>query len=185
MNDEIQFETDEASRPTPNKNATAIPVMVEPAFNIEVPSGNPGGIEREVFGKWTVILRNITGALAVLTTCVAAIMNAWSVNHSVTAGSGWPDTLIMAIMNVGPVIVAWTWINANKTLATLLEGTSLTTKIRGKMADIIAPKDYTVQPRPDTPPPGPLPVTGGYQPQAPTYGRLDFPDDPPTPPQGR
>lgn len=152
----------------------------DPAFKIDVPSANPGGIEREVFGKWTVILRNVTGALAVITTCVVAIMNSWSVNHSVTAGSGWPEMLIMLVMNVGPVIVAWTWINANKTLSTLLEGTSLTTKVRGKMADIIAPKEYQVV-RPETPPPGPPPVPGsGYSPD----DQGDYDADR-RPPQGR
>jgi hypothetical protein len=153
---------------TPNEEGKPVPVMVEPAFNIEVPSNNPGGIEREVFGKWTVMLRNLTGTLAVLTTCIAALMNAWSVNHSVTAGQGWPDMMIMLIMNVGPIICAWTWINANKTLSTLLEGTSLTTKIRGKMAEIIAPPSHPVN-RPETPPPAPPPP--------PAYGRLDYPED--------
>jgi len=171
---------------TSNLPPEADPVVVatvttqDPSFKIDVPSTNPGGIEREVFGKLTVLLRNITGAIAVLTSCVVCVLNAVSVNHSVVAGQGWPDMWIMFIVMVGPVIVGWTWINANKTLATLLEGTSLTTKIRGKMADIVAPKDYQVV-RPETPPPGPPSVPGaGYAPDE----QGDYDADR-RPPQGR
>lgn len=47
----------------------------------------------------------------------------------------------MIVMNVGPIIVAWTWMNANKTIATLMELVPVADKIRGRVADAIAPKD--------------------------------------------
>lgn len=112
-----------------------------PPTEVATPNTPPGGLEREVFGKWTVLLRNTFGALAVLTTCIAALANAYTTNASVSGKIGWPSETIMFIMNIGPVIIAWSFINTNKTLQTLLEGTSLTTKIREKVADIIAPKD--------------------------------------------
>lgn len=103
----------------------------------------PGGLEREVFGKWTVMLRNLVGTLSVATLCFVAILNAYTIHLSVSNGKDWPDNTALLIIYIGNVIIAWTWINANKTLETLLSSTSLSDKIRGRVAGFIEPKDKT------------------------------------------
>lgn len=116
-----------------------MPVVIEPP---------PGGIEREVFGKWSVALRNIFGAIAVWTLCLAALANAWTTNVSVTKHGEWPSEISMIVMNVGPIVVAWTWMNANKILSTLMELAPIGNKIRDRVAKAIAPKP------PEDPPTG-------------------------------
>lgn len=108
----------------------------------------PGGIEREVFGKWSVLLRNIFGAVAVWTLCLAALANAWTTNVSVTTHGEWPSEISMIVMNVGPIVVAWTWMNSNKILSTLMELAPIGNKIRNRVAQAIAPKP------PEDPPAG-------------------------------
>lgn len=112
--------------------------VVIPPVAVEAP---PGGIEREVFGKWSVALRNIFGAVAVWTLCLAALANAWTTNVSVTQHGQWPSEISMIVMNVGPIVVAFTWINASKILSTILGHDGVTTKIRSRLAQIISPDD--------------------------------------------
>lgn len=102
-----------------------------------------------MFGKWSVMLRNIFGAVTVWTLCIAALANAWTTNVSVKDHGQWPSEISMIVMNVGPIIVAWTWMNANKTIATLMELMPVADKIRSRVASAIAPKD----PKPPEDPP--------------------------------
>lgn len=95
------------------------------------------------------MLRNIFGAVTVWTLCIAALANAWTTNISVEKNGQWPSEISMIVMNVGPIIVAWTWMNANKTIATLMELVPVANKIRGRVAAAIAPKD----PQPPQDPP--------------------------------
>lgn len=98
-----------------------------------------GGLERELFGKWTVALRNLGGIFAVLVVCVMGVFNSYTIFISVTDHKLWPSETSMFIMVVGPVVCSWTWINANKTISTILGGTGAITKIRERAADLIAP----------------------------------------------
>lgn len=97
------------------------------------------GIETEVFGKWSAVLRNLLGALGVFTVCLGALANAWTTNVSVTQKGEWPSEVSMIVMNIGPIVIAWAFINTNKILATILGGEGITTKMRTRLADIIAP----------------------------------------------
>lgn len=126
-------ETKETGEATGQEEEVVIPPVV-----VEAP---PGGIEREVFGKWSVALRNIFGAVAVWTLCLAALANAWTTNVSVTQHGQWPSEISMIVMNVGPIVVAFTWINASKILSTILGHDGVTTKIRSRLAQIISPDD--------------------------------------------
>ena len=49
------------------------------------------GIERNLFGKWTIRLRNLGGILATITLCVTAIFNCYTTHISVAAGHGFPS----------------------------------------------------------------------------------------------
>lgn len=86
-------------------------------------------------------MRNAFGALTVWTLCLSALANAWTTNLSVKEHGQWPSEISMIIMNVGPIIVAWTWMNANKTISTLMELMPLGNRIRSRMASAIAPKE--------------------------------------------
>lgn len=106
-----------------------------------------GGIERELFGKWTIMLRNIGGITAILTMCITSILNSYTTHLSVADKGIWPSEITLLITNVGLVVVAWTWVNANKTIATIIGGTNLTDRIRNRVAGIIS-----TEKKPEPPP---------------------------------
>jgi len=99
-----------------------------------------GGIERELFGKWTIILRNVGGFLAAITTCIIALSNAYTTHVSVSKGYGWPDWFIMLICQVGPIVVVWTFMGSSKTISSILQDAGARDSIRKRVADAIAPK---------------------------------------------
>lgn len=108
----------------------------------EIPAlAQTGGIEREIYGKWTIILRNIGGFLAAITTCLIAAMNAYSTHVSIKAGGGWPDMWIMLIANIGPIVVVWTFMGSSKTISTILQTEGIGDSVRRRVASAIAPKD--------------------------------------------
>ena len=98
-------------------------------------------IEGEVLGSWTIRLRNLGGIVAAITTCVVAILNGVTTHMSVTAGHEWPSDLTMLIVNIGPIIIGWSYMQTNKTISAILGSETSATRIRRKMADVIAPKD--------------------------------------------
>lgn len=99
----------------------------------------PGSeIERELFGKWTIILRNLGGMLAIITMCVTSVLNGYTTHLSVSVKGEWPSEITMFITNIGLVVVAWTWVNANKTISTIMQGSDLTHRLRNRLADAIS-----------------------------------------------
>ena len=105
------------------------------------PLSEGGGLERELYGKWTIMLRNVGGFLAAVTTCAIAIMNAYSTHVSIKNGGGWPDMLIMLIANVGPIVVVWTFMGSSKTISSILQTEGIGDSVRKRVANAIAPKD--------------------------------------------
>ena len=99
------------------------------------------GLERNLFGKWTIRFRNLGGICATLTVCLAAIWNCYTTHISVSGGFGWPSDTKMLIMNVGPIVVAWAFMNVNKTISTIMQFKSVADKLRGKAAEMIKPKE--------------------------------------------
>lgn len=97
------------------------------------------GIEREVFGKWTILLRNFGGIIAVLVVCGMGIFNSYTIYLSVKDHHVWPSETSMFIMVVGPVLCCWSWMQVNNTLTTIFNGGSNLTKIRSKLASVIEP----------------------------------------------
>ncbi|MNM37219.1 hypothetical protein D3C81_479450 [compost metagenome] len=120
-----------------NSNVNNEEDLVDVAADPGTPS--EGGLEREVLGKWTVFLRNFGGIMAVLVVCVMGLFNSYTVFISVTEHKVWPSEMSMFIMVVGPVICAWGWMNVSKIVNTVLGGAGNITKIRGRVAAIIAP----------------------------------------------
>lgn len=106
-----------------------------------------GGIERELFGKWTIMLRNVGGIVTIFTMCITSILNSYTTHLSVSDKGIWPSEMTLIITNIGLVVVAWTWVNANKTISTIMEGTNLTDRLRNRVADIIS-----TDKKPDTTP---------------------------------
>lgn len=98
------------------------------------------GIEREVFGKWTILLRNFGGIIAVLVVCGMGIFNSYTIYLSVKDHQVWPSETSMFIMVVGPLICCWSWMSVNKTLTTIFSGGDSLTKLRSRVAAIIEPK---------------------------------------------
>lgn len=99
-------------------------------------------VEGEFFSDWTIILRNIGGITAAITTCVIAVVNAFSTHVSITNGTGWPDDLTMLIVNTAPAIIAWNFMRANKMIETIVAGGSDRNRnVRRSLARLIAPED--------------------------------------------
>lgn len=125
----------------------------------------PVGIEREVFGMWSVMLRNAGGITAALTTCIIALVNAYTTYMSVTGGNGWPSETTLFITNIGPIVVAWTFMNSSKTISTIMQVRGVQDRLKNAMSGFVAnPEDRrrrTDVDRPETPPvappPGPIP----------------------------
>ncbi|MNG47122.1 hypothetical protein D3C79_49890 [compost metagenome] len=113
------------------------PVEEQPVTPEESPAVN-GGIERELFGKWTISLRNLGGILSIITMCVVAVFNVYTTHLSVKDGGEWPSELTLVIVNIGPIICAWTWVNANKTISTIMQGSGLTDQLRNRLANVIS-----------------------------------------------
>ncbi|ASU03576.1 hypothetical protein RISINGSUN_94 [Erwinia phage vB_EamM_RisingSun] len=97
------------------------------------------GLERNLFGKWTIRLRNLGGIVATITVCAMAVLNGYTTHVSVSSKIGWPSELTMFIMNIGPIVVAFTFMNANKTISTIMQFKSVAEKLRTKAADVIRP----------------------------------------------
>lgn len=98
-----------------------------------------GGIEREVLGKWTVLLRNLGGIIAVVVVSFMGVFNSYTIHVSVSQHDIWPSEMSMFIMVVGPVVVSWQFMNVSKTLTTIFGGASQFTKLRAKAAKFIDP----------------------------------------------
>lgn len=143
------------------EDQTAVAPVVEAATVKKIThTVAPVGIEREVFGMWSVMLRNAGGILAAVTTCIIAIVNAYTTYKSVTGGNGWPSETTMFIANVGPIVVAWTFMNSSKTISTIMQVRGVQDRLKNAMTGFVAnPNDTNQQrrstDRPETPPPGP------------------------------
>lgn len=126
----------------------------------------PVGIEREVFGMWSVMLRNAGGITAAMTTCIIALVNAYTTYMSVTAGNGWPSETTLFITNIGPIVVAWTFMNSSKTISTIMQVRGVQDRLKNAMSGFVANPEESrnrrsTDQRPETPPvappPGPVP----------------------------
>lgn len=99
-----------------------------------------GQVERVVFSRATVWIRNIGGAFSTLVVNLTAIAYCYIVYVSVSSKGVWPDNITMIIIGIGPIIIAWTIMNVNKTITTILGGENKTDKMRSKIANLIKPK---------------------------------------------
>lgn len=101
-------------------------------------------VEEELFGNWTIRLRNAGGILAAVTTCIIAIFNAFTTHVSVTNGNGWPSETTMLIVNIGPILIAWSYMKANKMIETILEVGGIGERIRSAVVELVTPKTNRV-----------------------------------------
>jgi hypothetical protein len=75
--------------------------------------------------------------LAIITMCITSVINAYTTHLSVSDKGIWPSEITIMLTNIGLVVVAWTWVNANKTISTIMQGTDLTDRLRNRAADFI------------------------------------------------
>lgn len=83
-------------------------------------SSREPGFEQRVFGRLGTFLRNLCGTVSVLTVCYVAHEYIDIVRISVSAGNGWPGEWYYGVILFGPMIVAWTFMNATKVINTIL-----------------------------------------------------------------
>lgn len=110
------------------------------------PLAGPGGLEREVLGKWTVFLRNLGGIIAVVVVCGMGLANCYTTFVSVADHQVWPSETSVFIMVVGPVVCAWTFMNSSKTISTIMQIKGVGTKLRNRAAVMLATEDINKNP---------------------------------------
>lgn len=88
--------------------------------------------------------------LAIITMCITSVVNAYTTHLSVADKGIWPSEITILLTNIGLVVVAWTWVNANKTISTIMQGTNLTDRLRNRAADFIRTKDSNGAPDNDS-----------------------------------
>ncbi len=91
------------------------------------------GIETGLFGRWTVRFRNLCGVIAVCTTCLNSLWYVWTIHTSVSRGFGWPDRMSLFIITCGPIIVAFSYIDASKVLRILTQTDGVGDRMRKKV----------------------------------------------------
>ncbi len=91
------------------------------------------GIETGLFGRWTVRFRNLCGVMAVFTTCINSLWYVWTIHTSVSGGFGWPDRTSLFIITCGPIIVAFSYIDASKILRILTQTDGVGDRMRKKV----------------------------------------------------
>lgn len=115
---------------------------------VDTTMAKEGGLERELFGKWTVALRNLGGIFAVVVVCVMGVFNSYTIFISVTDHKLWPSETSMFIMVVGPVICSWTFMNSSKTISTIMQIKGVAGKVRNRMAAVLATDDAKLVTKP-------------------------------------
>lgn len=100
---------------------------------------SPNEMERDIFGRWSIILRNVGGMMAIFTMCITSILNSYTTHMSVANNAVWPSEITLLITNIGLVVCAWTWLSSQKILKTIFEGGGAVNKLREKAANMIAP----------------------------------------------
>lgn len=95
-------------------------------------------LDHNVFGKTTVILRNFCGTIACITICIDAVINAYTVYVGVSSGAGYPGMGEMIMMNSGPIIIAWSFMNVNKIMQTLMKFKTVADELREKAVNVLS-----------------------------------------------
>ncbi|QLM02899.1 hypothetical protein PQC07_gp162 [Aeromonas phage D3] len=98
------------------------------------------GIEREIFGFTTVLLRAIAGFIASHAICMGSIIYTFTIRSAVITGKGMPGDVEVFLAIIGPVITSWSFMRAANTISALMTGTTAVIKMRKRIAELISPK---------------------------------------------
>ncbi|AEV89575.1 hypothetical protein OBP_138 [Pseudomonas phage OBP] len=68
-----------------------------------------------------IVLKAISGFNSCLTVSVTSAIFIWGIHQSVTTGVGtWPGIATALLMMIGPIIIAWNFVNAKSIITTIL-----------------------------------------------------------------
>lgn len=68
-----------------------------------------------------IILKALSGFNSCVTVSVTSAIFIWSIHISVTSGiGGWPGIASAVLMMIGPIIIAWNFVNAKSIITTIL-----------------------------------------------------------------
>lgn len=90
-------------------------------------------VEKAMFNPWSVTLRNISGVIASLSVCAVSLWYTHITQLSIKSGQGWPDNMTLLIVNVGPILIAWSMVNVNKTISAIFGVKDHLTTFKEKM----------------------------------------------------
>lgn len=98
------------------------------------------GIERELFGLSTIILRALAGFISCHTICLGSIIYTFTIRSAVVTGGTMPGNIEVLVAIIGPIITSWSFMRAANTISVLISGTTALVKMRERLAAIISPK---------------------------------------------
>lgn len=98
------------------------------------------GIERELFGLSTIILRALAGFISCHTICLGSIIYTFTIRSAVVTGGVMPGNLEVFIAIIGPIITSWSFMRAANTISVLISGSSAIIRARQRIAEIIKPQ---------------------------------------------
>lgn len=92
--------------------------------------------------RFPILLRTISGFNSCLTVNMTSCIFIWAINEAGRIGSGsWPDPMQMGLMIIGPIIMAWNFVNAKTIINTLVDSAAPEdSEIKTKAKTSIVPK---------------------------------------------
>lgn len=97
------------------------------------------GIERELFGLSTVMMRAIAGFISSHAICMGSIIYTITIRSAVITGKSMPGDLEVFLAIIGPIITSWSFMRAANTISILISGSGAIIKARQRLAEIINP----------------------------------------------
>lgn len=126
-----------------DKGTAPTEVQIPPASPIV--SAMDIAIEREVTGPTTTLLRAIAGAISTHVICFCSLLFTWTIHVAMIGGHRLPGDGELFMVVVGPIITSWSFVRANATLSTVIDGASALDRWRNKMANILATNNNSVK----------------------------------------
>lgn len=131
-----------------NKTPTGTRTPATPVITPQISREERERLAGLFFSKWSMVIRNICGAASVGVMLYIAYLDAITTRISIEKGSGWPNDWHFFIYTIGPTIASLSFLNANKTISTILSVSS----IKDKAQAIFSKKTNGVVPMPQANP---------------------------------
>lgn len=110
------------------------------AENVDISINAGTTIEQQIFGSTSVLIRAFAGLVCCIVINFASVSFAYVIHVATMAGKPLPDDLQMLVPIIGPILMSWSFMQAESTIRNVLGIEGLITSIRTKLADLLTPK---------------------------------------------